>query len=83
MPLANPSIELREAGDQVLAHDRLSGKGHVLNATAAEVLRACDGVTPMHTVVARLASRGGVDPATVSEDVREICERFRSMRILD
>ena len=83
MPLANPSIELREIGDQVLVHDRRSEKVHVINVTAAEVLRACDGVTPMQTLVERLASRGNVDPARVAGDVREICERFRALQILD
>jgi hypothetical protein len=79
-PLRSAALEFQEAGEDVLVHDVLHGKIHVLNVTAAQVLRACDGQTSAVQIAERIAP-DCIARATV--DVSRILEEFRLLGLLD
>ena len=80
--MAIASLEIRNAGGEVLVHDTSNGKIHVLNATAGSILERCDGATSIDQIAQDLATRTGADRATVSRDVASICERFQSLGLI-
>lgn len=53
LPQRSNALEIQESGDDVLVHDRSRSKIHVLNRSAAAVLRACDGATTVDALAAQ------------------------------
>jgi hypothetical protein len=80
LPLRDPFLELQEAGDDVLVHDPNRQKIHVLNASAAKVLEACDGRTSMREIAQRIAPPEYASRAY--DDVVRIVEEFRTLGLL-
>lgn len=78
-PRRSPSLEFQEAGADVLVHDPAHGKIHVLNRTAAQVLQACDGRTPLDDIARRIAPEV---PARAYDDVVRIVEEFERLGLL-
>jgi hypothetical protein len=80
MPLMAQSLEIQDAGDDVLVHDRERGKIHVLNYTAGVVLRACDGQTPVRTI----AERFDVTRADeIERDIVSVIGEFTKLGLVD
>lgn len=71
MPLLTPAIQIQDAGDDVLVHDPVRHKVHVLNQTAGAVLRGCDGKTPVRSVAE------GFDVSRADEIERDIVNVIR------
>jgi PqqD family protein of HPr-rel-A system len=70
-------------GDEVLVHDTLHEKIHVLNAIAARILDLCDGETAPAAIAGRLSSEYGADPSVVERDVHATLQQFVSLRLLE
>lgn len=68
MPRMAAGVDMQEAGSGVLVHDRTRAKIHIVNRTAAAVLRACDGSASVRSVAERF------DPSRAAEIEREIAQ---------
>lgn len=79
MPDRKMALEIQQSGDDVLVHDIANAKIHVLNRTAGTVLAACDGRTPMETLLRRLGSSS----ASVRADVESVLAQFASLGLID
>ena len=79
LPLRAPLLELQEAGEDVLVHDPQRRKIHVLNASAAKVLEACDGRTSIREIAERIAPECA---ARAYPDVVRVVEQFRQLGLL-
>lgn len=78
-PLRTESLEVLEAGGDVLVHDPVRRKIHVLNQTAAKVLQACDGKTSVVEIAERIAPHSASKAAS---DIATIVEEFRRLGLL-
>ena len=76
MPVAAEWLEYEESGDDVLVHDRQRQKIHVLNRSAAAILRACDGQTTVDTVAASMGAPQGYD---VRSDIASMLAAFAQL----
>lgn len=72
-------MEVVEAGGDVLVHDLVHHKIHILNATAAKVLQACDGRTSVVEIAQHIAPEF---VARATADVSGILEEFRRLGLL-
>jgi NAD(P)-dependent dehydrogenase (short-subunit alcohol dehydrogenase family) len=79
MPVCVPSLEVRESGDDVLVHDRVHSKIHVLNSTAAAVLRACDGRTHVEALAQSLDAER---TEQVRRDIERVLADFASLGLI-
>jgi hypothetical protein len=80
MPLMVQTLEIQDAGEDVLVHDRTRGKIHVLNQTAGVVLRACDGKTPLRSIAERFdASRAD----EIERDIKSVIAEFSKLGLID
>jgi hypothetical protein len=79
LPVMSDTLEFHTSGDDVLVHDMRSRKIHVLNASAATVLRLCDGSHDERTIAARLSD---ANDELVVADVRSILEQFQNLGLL-
>jgi PqqD family protein of HPr-rel-A system len=82
-PKKIPELQTAMVGNEVLVHDTLHEKVHVLNAVAARILDLCDGETAPATIAALLSREYGVDTAVVERDVDATLEQFVSLRLLE
>ena len=64
-------LEFREVGTETLVHDKRNEKIHVVNQTAADVLKVCSGKTESE-VAEYLRSHYEIDGRDVEADVRDI-----------
>lgn len=80
LPLREPHLEVQEAGGDVLVHDPARQKIHVLNASAAKVLEACDGQTSVSEIAQRIAPPEHA--ARAYDDVVRVIEEFRALGLL-
>jgi hypothetical protein len=80
MPARKTALELQDSGDDTLVHDRESRKIHVLNRSAAIVLRACDGRTPVETVVRALDPRAS---QSARADIQQVLTDFAALGLID
>jgi PqqD family protein of HPr-rel-A system len=76
-------LQTAVVGNEVLVHDTLHGKVHVLNAVAARILDLCDGETAPATIASRLGGEYGADPSLVERDVDAALQQFASLRLLE
>ncbi len=76
-------LQTAVVGNEVLVHDRLHEKVHVLNTVAARILDLCDGETAPATIAARLCSEYGADRSIVEHDVEAVLQQFESLRLLE
>jgi PqqD family protein of HPr-rel-A system len=74
-------LEFQEAGDEVLVHDPTAGRIHVLNRSAATLLRLCDG-SPAESLVDALMPDDTFDRARVQADVMNALEKFLELGLV-
>lgn len=80
LPARTPHLEIHDSGDDVLVHDRARSKIHVLNRSAAQVLRACDGSTHIETLARTV---NGEHPHEVIRDIQRVLRDFASLGLID
>lgn len=71
-----------EVGDSVALFHPDSGRVFVLNATAADVWRLCDGALAFDQLVDALAEAYGTDAPSIRDDVAAAVERLRAGGLL-
>lgn len=81
-PLADDKLEIRSVGDESLVHDPAKGKVHVLNLTAAKILKLCDGNHTHDDIAKALCDETGADATQVGADVDRIVEQFRGLGLV-
>jgi hypothetical protein len=80
MPFMAQSLEIQDAGEDVLVHDTSRKTIHVLNQTAGAVLRACDGKTPLRSLAERLDAARADE---VERDIVRVLEEFNQLGLID
>ena len=76
-PRRRAHIEERRAGHELVLYDPVAGRLHVLNLTAAQVWRLCDGDKTSGSIAERLAGDFQVDALTdPGLDVRRVLRTF-------
>lgn len=68
-------LEFRDVGTETLVYDVAREKVHVLNHTAADLLRSCSGKTPVE-LCDYLRSAYDAQGHDLDDDVREIMSAF-------
>jgi len=81
-PQAVAGLEIRLVGDELLVHDPAAKKIHVLNQSAGEVLKLCDGTRESGDIVARLCEQTGADAQIVGADVDRIIDQFQQLGLI-
>jgi hypothetical protein len=79
MPAAIDALEFEESAQDVLVHDRVHAKIHVLNRSAAIVLRACDGRTPMIQLARMLDAERAPE---VCADIAAVLAEFERLELI-
>ncbi len=82
-PRVTAEFEVREVGDEVIVHDPLHDKVHVLNRTAAFVLRLCDGTRTPDQIAASLGTAFVSTSAAVATDVDAILHAFADAELIE
>ena len=75
-PRAADDLDRKPVDDKLLVYDPRTGRVHVLNAAAADVLDWCDGTRDLDALAATLAAAARIDAATAAADVRAIVDAF-------
>lgn len=81
-PTRVPGIELRTTGAEVLVHDTLKNKVHVLNVTAGRIYALCDGEHDVDAIVDALVAEWGIDRSTALTDVHALLADFAARGLL-
>jgi hypothetical protein len=81
-PVASPGLFVRAAGYESLVHDPATGRVHVLNATAAQILHRCDGTASLAEIVDELLAGSTVARERIAGDVAAICDAFHAKGLL-
>ena len=81
-PTAIEGLETRTVGHEVLVHDPVHKKIHVLNQTAAAVLAMCDGTRQPAKIAAALAASTGAPAELVRADVEKMVAVFRRLALV-
>lgn len=81
-PTKAAGIEIRKAGDDVLVHDPVHDKVHVLNGTAGYVLELCDGVHSVSDIAHSISDATGAEYALVLRDIEGIVRDFEGLKLL-
>ena len=82
-PQCVPDLEIQQAGSDVLVHDVVHRKIHVINGTAACVLQLCDGEHDVSSLVDGVAEAFGVERERVAGDVETILGEFERIGLLE
>ena len=75
-------LELRTVGDEVLVHHPAAQKIHVLNQSAGEVLRLCDGTRDLEDIVSCVSSANNIEAASVRDDITRIVDQFSQIGLI-
>jgi hypothetical protein len=75
-------LEYRTAGNDVIVHDSANERVHVLNATAAYILRACDGKHSVAAIAEELSARSGAPRARTLPDVERALAQFAELQLV-
>lgn len=75
-------LEMRTAGREIIVHDPAHDKLHVLNGTAARILRMCDGKHSLERIAREISAGTGAPYDDVLSDVRAIVHRFSELQLL-
>lgn len=83
MTVGPPRDELHESevGGDVTIYDANTEEVVVLNSTASDVWRLCDGEHAVDEIVELLASAYEVDPSDIRHDVEAIIDSFREKEL--
>lgn len=83
-PKAREDLKLEMVGREGLLYDREGDLIHMLNVTALEIWKACDGENDEEAIELRMKSRfSGVRGHDVSEDVRSTLNEFEQRGLLE
>jgi hypothetical protein len=75
-------LEYRIAGNDVVVHDVLHERVHVLNKTATYILQSCDGRRTARAIAEDLSFRTGVTGARTLPDVERVLAQLRALDLL-
>jgi hypothetical protein len=81
-PSRSPELEIRDAAGDVLVHDPVRRKVHVLNPAAGRVLALCDGTRSRDDIAQALSAATNADLAAVRRDVDAILLEFTALQLL-
>jgi hypothetical protein len=79
---ASPDVSCKNLGDESVLFDAASRTAHVVNQTAAEVWRLCDGTRSLAHVARSMGERYPDARDRVAADVEEIVAAFRGLGLL-
>lgn len=75
-------LELRVVDTEVIVHDRVHQKLHILNRTAGRILELCDGTHAPAEIATRLAEHSSTPHDLILADVTAAIDTFRSMHVV-
>ena len=81
-PQALETLEIRVVGDESIVHDPTNDKLHVLNSTAAKILKLCDGNRTQADITNALCAEMNGDAPTVAQDVERIVGQFSELGLI-
>lgn len=82
LPKQVDGLEIRETGAEVVVHDPNASQVHILNQTAAAVLRMCDGTNDAAAIAKAIAADANVDESIVRPDIDRVLASFRDLKII-
>ncbi len=82
-PGRTAGLTVRVVDGDVLVHDAVHEKVHVLNPTAGRVLELCDGAHSLQDIARSLCDATGAPFAAVSADVDAIVRDFARLKLVD
>jgi hypothetical protein len=82
-PRRTDGLSVRVVDGDVLVHDALHEKVHVLNASAGRVLELCDGTRSAADIARSLSASSGALLAVVTTDVVAILGEFADAGIVE
>ncbi len=75
-------LEYRTAGNDVVVHDPVHERVHVLNRTAAYILQSCNGRRSAKVIAAELSASTGVPKERTLPDVERAIVELRSLQLV-
>jgi hypothetical protein len=81
-PTKIEGLEVRSVDGDVLVHDSVHDKVHILNNTAGDVLQMCDGVRSPADIARVIAARTGAELSLVTRDVESILNDFAGLSLV-
>lgn len=82
IPCQRAGLVARELDGEAVILDRVAGKVHQLNVTAAYVWQRCNGESSIQKMAAALAEDFGIDAGLAAQDVARIIETFGNLGLL-
>lgn len=82
IPRRRAGLVARELDGEAVVLDRVAGKVHQLNVTAAYVWQRCNGASSIQEMAAALAEDFGIDAGMAAQDVASIIETFGNLGLL-
>jgi hypothetical protein len=79
MPARSQALTIEDTGTDVLVHDTVRQKIHVLNRTAGLVLMSCDGNTDVAAIAQRLCPERACE---VEPDVIRVVDEFARLGLI-
>ena len=81
-PRSKPGVLCKDLGDEFLFYDTDREMVHVLNATAREIYRMCDGNLSVSELVRVFLERYEVDDQTARQDIAETLDRLLEIGLI-
>jgi hypothetical protein len=81
-PMRRPDVEWNELDGETVLYDPKANMMHSLNASAAAVWAACDGMVAADEIVRAMEADYSGDRSEIERDVLAIIERFRRQGLL-
>lgn len=83
-PRARRDLALQEAGREGLLYDREGELIHILNSTAVEIWKVCDGANDIPAIESMLRSKFGVgDDHDVASDIENLLKNLDERGLLE
>jgi hypothetical protein len=84
LPKARKDLVLQEVGSEAFLYDKEGELVHILNVTALEIWRACDGRRDVPGLEARIRERfADVEGHDLKADIGQLLEEFRKRGLLE
>jgi len=83
VPTRNSDVTLQRVGDEAILYDRLNGRAHVINKSAARIWELCDGLATLDEIASAFGMFYDLPASAVQGDVIAILTTFRELRVLD
>ncbi len=82
-PRVVSTLEMRDVRDETVVHDTGAQRIHVLNRSAAAVLRLCDGRHSEEAIARELVDGDAALLLRARNDVERILRTFASLRLIE